>query len=327
VSNKASTAKNKQGQSAPRRLSFSRVVKHVSAVIGKAKALPAPKHTLSTTRQQLYRALGRDTLKRPAKPTKTAAARKTKKLTPKKPDNRQLIIRLSSTTKLVINIKFAGSPTKRTAAAANETASKFGRLNRQAATALTIILLGIAGTIYFGWHAVMAAPALPAPSVSSSTVKTVPTAKHYPKSQPSSISIPDIDVNTTISAVGNNPDGSMVVPANWHTAGWYQNSPTPGEIGPAIIDGHLDNVSGLAVFWRLRELTPGEFIYITRADGTTVQFQVNSIQNYSQADFPTKTVYGNINYAGLRLITCGGTFNRLTHEYDQNTVVYATLVN
>lgn len=153
------------------------------------------------------------------------------------------------------------------------------------------------------------------------------TPKHYPKSQPVSISIPDIDVETSISAVGNNPDGSMVVPADWHTAGWYEHSPTPGQIGPSIIDGHLDNVSGLAVFWRLRELTPGEFIYITRADGTTVQFRVDGVQNYSQATFPTKTVYGNINYAGLRVITCGGTFNRLTHEYDQNTVVYATLVN
>jgi sortase (surface protein transpeptidase) len=127
--------------------------------------------------------------------------------------------------------------------------------------------------------------------------------------------------------VGNNSDGSMVVPADWHTAGWYEHSPTPGEIGPAVIDGHLDNVSGLAVFWRLRELTPGEFIYISRVDGTTVQFRVDSIQNYSQSNFPTKTVYGNIKYAGLRLITCGGTFNRLTHHYDQNTVVYATLVN
>jgi sortase (surface protein transpeptidase) len=202
--------------------------------------------------------------------------------------------------------------------------------------AAVLIVAGLAGSFYFGWHAVMAAPAPTPPSSSLSTEENIlkdvlaptsKTAKHYPKSTPTSISIPDIDVNTTISTVGNNSDGSMVVPADWHTAGWYEHSPTPGEIGPAVIDGHLDNVSGLAVFWRLRELTPGEFIYISRVDGTTVQFRVDSIQNYSQSNFPTKTVYGNIKYAGLRLITCGGTFNRLTHHYDQNTVVYATLVN
>jgi hypothetical protein len=83
----------------------------------------------------------------------------------------------------------------------------------------------------------------------------------------------------------------------------------------------------LAVFWRLRELTPGQQIQIDRADGTTMTFKVDEVAQYSPGSYPTAKIYGNLNYAGLRLITCGGTFNRLTRGYDANTVVFASQVN
>jgi sortase (surface protein transpeptidase) len=110
-----------------------------------------------------------------------------------------------------------------------------------------------------------------------------------------------------------------------YVTGWYKYSPTPGELGPAIIVGHVDSYKGISVFWRLRELVPGDTIDITRADGSVAKFQVNSLQQFDQTNFPTQAIYGDINYAGLRLITCGGTFNRKTGHYDHNMVVFASL--
>ncbi len=190
-----------------------------------------------------------------------------------------------------------------------------------------LLLVGFSGTIFFGLK-VLAAPAAP-PLVKATQHQTItaPTVKKFlPRAQPTVIRIPDIQLDTTLSAVGLDKDGSIAVPAQYMTAGWYQDSPTPGEVGPSIIVGHLDNVKGAAVFWRLRELVPGRIIEIDREDSTTVRFVVDKVQQFSQGDYPVNEVYGNTAYAGLRLITCGGTFNRSSQHYDANTVVFASQV-
>ncbi|MBI4101059.1 class F sortase, partial [Candidatus Microgenomates bacterium] len=94
----------------------------------------------------------------------------------------------------------------------------------------------------------------------------------------------------------------------------------------AIVVGHIDNYRGPAVFWKLGQLQPGDVVEIDRADGTTVKFKVEAIKQFSQDQFPTAEVYGNIDHAGLRLITCGGQFNRITRQYSDNTVVFASMV-
>jgi hypothetical protein len=66
---------------------------------------------------------------------------------------------------------------------------------------------------------------------------------------------------------------------------------------------------------------------VQRVDGSTMKFKVDSVKQFSQSNFPTNEVYGNINYAGIRLITCGGTFNSQTHHYSDNTVVFGSLVS
>ena len=107
-------------------------------------------------------------------------------------------------------------------------------------------------------------------------------------------------------------------------AGWYKGSPRPGAIGSAVIAGHIDSLSGPGVFYRLSELRVGDRVYVRRADGTTVEFQVTAVRSYLKDDFPTEAVFGPSPYAQLRLITCGGDFNFATGHYLSNTVVYAT---
>ncbi len=200
----------------------------------------------------------------------------------------------------------------------------------QVQLSLVLVVAGLTGTTYFGYQTVYAHRLRPvvaysAPKTPKPIEKIVP--KGLPRSEPTHLKIPKIAVDTDITTVGLLADGSLATPPVLsNIAGWYKFSPTPGEIGPAIIDGHVDSYKNISVFWRLRELLPDDQIIITRADGSTVDFKVEALQQFSQENFPTNQVYGNIDHPGLRLITCGGTFSRATGHYDQNTVVFASIV-
>jgi Sortase domain len=148
-----------------------------------------------------------------------------------------------------------------------------------------------------------------------------------PRSLPVSLSIPALALTTTFgSPLGVLPSGEVAVPKDPDVIGWYEHGPTPGEIGPAVVLGHVDSYLGPAVFFSLGQLKPGDLIEITRADGTIAQFQVSHLTRYEQSEFPTEAVYGNIPYAGLRLITCSGVYERGKERYTHNLVVYARLV-
>jgi sortase (surface protein transpeptidase) len=89
--------------------------------------------------------------------------------------------------------------------------------------------------------------------------------------------------------------------------------------------GHIDSRTGPGVFFRLPELRPGDQVYVTRADGTLARFRVTAVQTYPKDHFPTQAVYGPVPDAELRLITCGGVFDRSRGSYLSNVVVFARL--
>jgi sortase (surface protein transpeptidase) len=145
---------------------------------------------------------------------------------------------------------------------------------------------------------------------------------------PTHLDIPAIGVSSDLLRLGLQPDGTVQVPplSRDSRAGWYQNSPTPGELGPSVILGHVDSAEyGPGVFFRLGALKPGNAVRVTRADGTVATFRVERVASYPKADFPTLAVYGNTADAELRLITCGGQFDYSTRNYLDNIVVYASL--
>ena len=108
-------------------------------------------------------------------------------------------------------------------------------------------------------------------------------------------------------------------------AGWYRLGPAPGARGAAVIAGHVDTTRGPAVFFRLGALRPGDLVRVRRQDETTATFRVDSVETVPKSAFPTAKVYGPVPYAGLRLITCGGPFDRRSGHYDDNFVVYGHL--
>jgi len=147
------------------------------------------------------------------------------------------------------------------------------------------------------------------------------------RSAPTALRIPKINVNTTFETpLGLNEDKSVQVPKSFEKVGWYKYGPTPGEIGPAVILGHVDSYQGAAVFYLLGQLAAGDRVFVTRADGTEAEFEVMYFERYNQAEFPTEKVYGTVSYPALRLITCTGKYIKGEQRYTQNLVVYAKLV-
>lgn len=144
--------------------------------------------------------------------------------------------------------------------------------------------------------------------------------------EPARIAIPAIDVRSDLQRLGR-ADGGIAVPDAWDVAGWYTPGAKPGQAGPAVILGHVDSRDGPAIFYRLRELAPGDNITVTRTDGTRVTFAVDRIERHAKARFPTDDVYLPTLRPALRLVTCDGAFDRARGHYRDNLVVFADLVS
>lgn len=153
-------------------------------------------------------------------------------------------------------------------------------------------------------------------------------AKVLPAAAPVFLDVKAIGVHSRLHDLGLDPTGAIEAPsgARYDEAGWYRYSPTPGSLGPSIILGHVDSASnGPSVFFRLGELVRGDRISVTRTDGSIARFTVQSVARYAKDDFPTERVYGDLDHAGLRLITCGGEFDDASGHYEDNIVVFARL--
>jgi sortase (surface protein transpeptidase) len=143
--------------------------------------------------------------------------------------------------------------------------------------------------------------------------------------EPVRVRVPAIGVDSPLVRRGTDAAGALVPPAEFDRAGWFTGGAAPGDVGPAVLAGHVDSANGPAVFWRLRDLAPGDDVLVDRGDGTTVAFTVTAVARYPKDEFPTAAVYGPTPRAELRLITCGGTFDRALRSYTDNVVVSAVL--
>jgi LPXTG-site transpeptidase (sortase) family protein len=121
-------------------------------------------------------------------------------------------------------------------------------------------------------------------------------------------------------------DGTMQVPEKWHDVGWWEDGPNPGAAGSAVLVGHVDSVSGPAVFYGLSTLRKGDLIHVRRLDNTTATFRVDHSKLVEKNHFPSKQVYRLDGSPTLRLVTCGGAFDEATGHYTENLVVTAHLV-
>lgn len=223
------------------------------------------------------------------------------------------------------------------------------RAGRRSLVATVAVCVLAAGGVPATWVAVTVRQPAPQPALSvarslgPSSLRVTPpppTSLHpgqavvvgpvLPSSAPVVIDVPAIGVHSTLLSVGLTAQQTLEVPApgpDYDQAAWYQHSPTPGSLGPAVILGHVDSATeGPSVFFSLGDLQQGATILVTRADGVTAVFEVDEVRRYAKEEFPTTLVYGDTDHAALRLITCGGSFDRATGQYRDNVVVFASLV-
>ncbi len=178
-----------------------------------------------------------------------------------------------------------------------------------------VAAVGLAATPVAGPSSTLAGPPVQPASV-----------RALARSAPTRVQLPSIGVDSGLLDLGLARDGSIEVPTEGFPAGWYRHGPTPGERGPAVIVGHVDWAGAPGVFSRLREVKRGTLIRVTRRDGTVADFSVTRTSRIAKSAFPTASVYGDVDHPALRLITCGGDFDRSGRSYRDNIIVYADLV-
>ncbi|WP_217919913.1 class F sortase [Actinomadura sp. BRA 177] len=207
---------------------------------------------------------------------------------------------------------------------------RHGRRSR----ALAAVAVGLAGLVVaaffafqaFREHPATAAPPMPAPTASGTATPSVSPV--LPRSAPVRLDVPRIDVRTPLMKLAKNADQTVETPplSRAQEAGWYRLGAAPGSRGAAVIIGHVDTAREPAILYRLGDLRPGDQARVLRADGRTAVFRIDSVERVDKDQFPTRRVYGDPGYAAIRLITCGGRFDRGSGHYTDNVIAFGHLV-
>jgi Sortase domain len=192
-----------------------------------------------------------------------------------------------------------------------------GRRRLVLAAALTLVVASVPAAV--AGPSSRSAPQRPAAAVRA-VVPPRPVG-----AEPTRVRVPTAAVDTALTGIGLDATGALLPPADPSTAGWFRGGPAPGDTGPAVLAGHVDSVAGPGAFFRIGRVAPGDPVLVTRTDGTTLRFTVTRVARYPKAAFPTAEVYGPTTDAELRLITCGGRFDRIRRSYVDDVVVFAHL--
>ncbi|WP_326670766.1 class F sortase [Streptomyces sp. NBC_01257] len=146
-----------------------------------------------------------------------------------------------------------------------------------------------------------------------------------PAAPPQRIRIASIGLDKPLTGLRVQQDGTLAAPGDPADVGWWSDGPRPGDPGAAVFVGHVDSATGPAAFYGLSSLRPGDRITIRSDNGRELAFTVRALRSYEKDAFPDSQVYATTGPPALRLITCGGTYDRTQGEYRDNLVVYATL--
>lgn len=189
------------------------------------------------------------------------------------------------------------------------------------AARVALVAIAVAGSA-----SAAATPAPLAAPPAASPVQAFRSVRSYGDvnvAEPVRLRVPALGVDSPLLHLGLATDRSIEVPADYGTAGWFEGGPRPGQPGPAVILGHVDSKAGPGVFYRLAELPVGAEVLVDRADGSTIGFRVTSTLRAAKTAFPTDLVYAPTLEPSLRLVTCGGVFDRAKGSYLDNVIVNA----
>lgn len=184
------------------------------------------------------------------------------------------------------------------------------------AVVIAIVAVGVFSTtlVHAVWYAPDPEVATPAPYAAATS------------SAPARLIIPVLNINANVQQVGIKVDGSMGTPNNFTDVAWYKLGSQPGQLGSAVIDGHVDNGLSLAgVFKHLSDIKIGDDVYVQEKDGSKLHFVVIDIESYPYQNAPAGKVFNRSDKARLNLITCEGTWVPSQKTYEQRLVVFTEL--
>jgi sortase A len=149
-----------------------------------------------------------------------------------------------------------------------------------------------------------------------------------PPDLPRYISIPSIGVHAIVGAVGLTRVGAIGTPDNVYNTDWYDRSSKPGQLGAALIDGHVSSWTTDGVFYNIKKLVAGDKIQIQLGNGSLINYSVVKSQIYPNTDVNISAALSSVNpnVPGLNLITCTGDVIKGTNEFNERIVVFAQQV-
>ncbi|MEV5429691.1 class F sortase [Streptomyces sp. NPDC052701] len=160
-------------------------------------------------------------------------------------------------------------------------------------------------------------------------VELPPARRPLGDALPQRIDIPGLGVQAPVVARGLDTSGAPDPPPldQPGVVGWYAGGAKPGAAGTALMVGHLDTRTRPAVFHGIGALRPGQRIRVMRDDAKVAEFTVDDVQVLTRDRFDAHRAYGprRPGRAELRLVTCGGDFDRETRSYTANVIVSAYL--
>ncbi|WUH93384.1 class F sortase [Streptomyces sp. NBC_00433] len=216
------------------------------------------------------------------------------------------------------------------AVGADDTGAERTETGRTWAAVVVGLVLLAAWLLGHGGHGAPAAPPGPR-GLAAAAAADRPAqvyAPHVPlrDAVPLRIDIPSVGIHADLVARGLK-DGAVDPPpySTPDVAGWYRDGPPPGASGAALIVGHVDTETRAAVFYGLSTIQRGALVEIPRSDGTVAEFSVEAVEVIEKSHFDATRVYGSAGRPELRLITCGGQFDKAEQAYSANVVVFAAL--
>jgi hypothetical protein len=174
-----------------------------------------------------------------------------------------------------------------------------------------------------------ARPRLPPGARAATAATTGPAATFHSErdyrtvAEPVRLRIPALHIDAKVRRLGLQHDGTIAVPDRTDVAGWFDGGPRPGQDGPAVILGHVDSREGPGIFIGLSRVKAGTTVRVDRADGTSVAFRITKVSRVPKVSFPTDRVYAPTLDPALRLVTCGGSFDRARGSYRDNVIAFA----
>ena len=194
-----------------------------------------------------------------------------------------------------------------------------------------LLRVAVAGVAVVAGTVTLISPGDPVRAAGAASADTAPVVvaadagTEQAAADPVRVRVPVIGVDSELLRLGTDAAGVLVPPEDFARAGWFADGAVPGHVGPAVVAGHVDSFEGPAVFHRLGELVPGDEVLVDAEDGTTARFTVTGTGRFPKSAFPTEAVYGPTPRAELRLVTCGGEFDRSRRSYLDNVIVTAVL--